>query len=225
MYQRIRAKTPNRSSGTPIFKSARWLAIVFVVASFVLSATVPAIVPPPDIMFVSNFGNSTIEKFDSSGTDRGVFVTVVNPTGLAFDNSGNLYVVSDNPSGYAIEKFRPNGTESVFANTGLSCPQALAFDRDGNLYVANACNATIEKYTPDGAGTIFADSDDGLNNPIGLAFDSAGNMFISVANGAWDQNNSSFGTNWGESMLKIPTSGTLGVSFANTLNWFTPNNW
>ena len=58
------------------------------------------------------------------------------------------------------------------------------------------------------------------------AFDVSGSyMFISVANGAWDQNNPQYGTDWGESMLKIPTSGTLAVSFSNTLNWFTPNNW
>src|ERR1700677_172907 len=60
----------------------------------------------------------------------------------------------------------------------------------------------------------------------GPAFDVSGsNMFISVANGAWDQANPQNGTDWSESMLKIPTSGTLAVSYANTLNWFTPNNW
>ena len=59
----------------------------------------------------------------------------------------------------------------------------------------------------------------------GPAVDGSGNLFVSVGNGAWDQTNSTYGTNWGESMLKLPTSGTFGVSYSNTLNWFTPNNW
>ena len=57
------------------------------------------------------------------------------------------------------------------------------------------------------------------------AVDSSGNMYVAVGNGAWDQTSPSYGTNWGESMLKLPTSGTFDVSYSNTLNWFTPNNW
>ena len=57
------------------------------------------------------------------------------------------------------------------------------------------------------------------------AVDSEGNMYVAVGNGAWDQTSPTYGTNWGESMLKLPTSGTFDVSYSNTLNWFTPNNW
>ena len=61
------------------------------------------------------------------------------------------------------------------------------------------------------------------------AIDSQGNMFIPVANGPFDQKASPFtsGTNWGESVLKLPTNttGSIQVSFSNTLSWFTPNNW
>ena len=57
------------------------------------------------------------------------------------------------------------------------------------------------------------------------AVDASGNMYVAVGNGAWDQTNSSYGTDWGESLLKLSTTGTFGVSYSNTLNWFTPNNW
>ncbi|MGH8047814.1 MAG: fibronectin type III domain-containing protein, partial [Chthoniobacterales bacterium] len=59
------------------------------------------------------------------------------------------------------------------------------------------------------------------------AVDSAGNMYVSTGNGAFDQNSSPFttGTNWGESILKLPASGAFTVAFSNPLNWFTPNNW
>src|SRR5262249_37404468 len=62
----------------------------------------------------------------------------------------------------------------------------------------------------------------------GPAIDGSGNMFVSIANGPWDQNHSQYGTDWGESMLKLPTSASgtnFNVSYSNTLNWFTPNNW
>jgi hypothetical protein len=63
----------------------------------------------------------------------------------------------------------------------------------------------------------------------GPAADSQGNLFLSVANGSFDQTASAFtqGTDWGESVVKLPTNttGQIPLSFSNTLNWFTPNNW
>src|SRR5258708_32848686 len=63
----------------------------------------------------------------------------------------------------------------------------------------------------------------------GPAVDSQGNMFLPVANGSFDQTSSAFtrGTDWGESVVKLPTNttGQIPLSFSNTLNWFTPNNW
>jgi hypothetical protein len=58
-----------------------------------------------DILYVSNFGNNTIEKFASGGVGS-VFANtgLSGPIGLAFDSTGNLYAanVSDN----TIEKSR-----------------------------------------------------------------------------------------------------------------------
>jgi hypothetical protein len=108
---------------------------------------------------------------------------LVNPTGLVFDNAGNLYVSSDDPAGYSIKKITPDGSVSIFANSGLSGPHALVFDRAGNLYVANARDSTIEKFTSEGVGTVFADADDGLETPVDLAFDTAGNLYVSNAYG------------------------------------------
>ena len=129
---------------------------------------------PPDTFYVTNFGNGTVEKLTAGGVGS-VFANTVNPTGLAFDADGNLFVASDDPNSYSIRKFSPTGSDlGVFANTGLSSPLAIAFDGGYNLYVANAGSSTIEKFTPDGMGTVFA----GANNPIGLAFDSTGNLYV-----------------------------------------------
>jgi DNA-binding beta-propeller fold protein YncE len=76
------------------------------------------------------------------------------PTGIAFDNAGNLYVA--NYAGGTIEKVMPGGNGSVFANSGLNTPFGLAFDSAGNLYPANQGNNTIEKFTPGGVDSVFA---------------------------------------------------------------------
>ena len=50
-----------------------------------------------DVLYVPNGGNNTIEKFMSGGGGS-LFVNSSDPAGVAFDDSGNLYVssISDN---------------------------------------------------------------------------------------------------------------------------------
>ena len=72
------------------------------------------------------------------------------------------------------------------------------------------------------------------NNPMGgfwgagagPAIDANGFLYIAVANGSWNQTTmSTYGCDWGESMLKMDTSKPFTVDFTNTNNWFTPNIW
>jgi sugar lactone lactonase YvrE len=135
--------------------------------------------PRPDAIYETNYRSDTIEIFSLTGAHLGGFDMPEKPAGLAFDNAGNLYVASDARNNYLILKIAPDGSSSIFADSGLSNPSALAFDRAGNLYVANPRNNTIEKFTPDGIGTVFANQEDGLNLPVGLAFDTAGNLYVS----------------------------------------------
>jgi len=134
-------------------------------------------------IYQTNYRSDTVEVFSLRGSDLGVFARLAKPTGLVFDDAGNLYVSSDDRPRYSILKFAPDGSESIFADSGLRGPHALVFDTAGNLYVANAANDTIAKFTPDGVGTVFADENDGLDNPVDLAFDTAGNLFVTTAYG------------------------------------------
>ncbi len=95
------------------------------------------------------------------------------PFGLAFDNSGNLYVGNYNNT---ILRFGTNGSMSVFATNGLDNPGGLAWF-GGNLYVANAVNNTIEKFNALGQGSVFT-STNLISFPEELAFDSSGNLYV-----------------------------------------------
>ena len=57
-----------------------------------------------------------------------------NPTGLAFDSRGNLFVSSILDG--TVDEITPSGSVSLFAS-GFNYPEGLAFDGSGNLLVAN----------------------------------------------------------------------------------------
>ena len=111
------------------------------------------------------------------------------PGGVAFDNSGNLFIADCENcrtprADFAIYKITSNGVRTTFAS-GLSYPLHLAADTAGNLFVSDYTNGIIYKYTPTGSRATFAS---GLYHPLGMAFDSAGNLFVAGnANSNTDQ--------------------------------------
>ena len=133
---------------------------------------------------------------------------------LAFDSSGNLFVMAQTfpgPGPSTIYKFTPGGVQNTFGSipgTGVG----LAFDSAGNLFVADSYDQTIYEFTPDGTSSIFVgpsafDPDQG---PSGLAFDRLGNLFVSTVGSQPPVVN-------GDSILKF-TPGGVGSPFATGLN-------
>jgi hypothetical protein len=75
-------------------------------------------------------------------------------TGIVVDSLGNMYVSVRYEN--LIKKITPQGTASIYCNSGLNNPGGLAFDTKGNLYVANA-HAQVSKIPPGGGpATIYA---------------------------------------------------------------------
>jgi sugar lactone lactonase YvrE len=155
-----------------------------------------------DTIYETNYQTGTVEAYSARGRNLGLVAPVSFATGLAFDKTGNLYVSSDDPADYSIQKIAPDGTVTVFANTNLKGPHALAFDKKGNLYVANILANTIVSFTPDGVGTVFADASQGVKSPVDLVFDETGNLYVSCAFGGPTR----MGT-----VLKISQDGVVSV--------------
>lgn len=133
-------------------------------------------------LFLAVDGNGSV--YVSQGTSiikitNGVVSTFasgfVNAGSLAFDRSGNLFVIDN---GGTIVRVFPDGTKFPFA-TLLKGASFLAFDRSGNLFTTanplGSGSGVIYKFSSTGDRSTFAS---GLTNVEGLAFDAAGTLFV-----------------------------------------------
>ncbi|HVN06955.1 MAG TPA: hypothetical protein VMT86_21200 [Bryobacteraceae bacterium] len=139
----------------------------------------------------------------SDGGD-GALPQVYNPSGVALDASGNLYIADT--QNQCVRLLTLDGVMSAVAGTGvngfsgdggpaaiaqLSVPSAVAVDSAGNIYIADTGNNRVRIVTPDGnintiAGTGDASyngdsgaaADIALASPAGLALDGQGNLFV-----------------------------------------------
>jgi Dockerin type I domain/NHL repeat len=168
-------------------------------------------------VYVGDESNQTIRKITPAGAvttlaglagasgsadGTGSAARFFNPSGVATDSSGNVYVADrDN---HTIRKITPAGAVTTLAGlagspgsadgTGSGArfvfPQGVATDSSGNVYVADEFNHTIRKITPAAAVTTLAGlagspgSADGtgsgarFNFPQGVAPDSSGNVYV-----------------------------------------------
>ena len=78
-------------------------------------------------LFEADGGSSSIYEFTPSGTQSTFATGLSYPTGLAFNNAGDLFVANYGYyGGNSITEITPNGSQSIFAS-GLNGPTALAF--------------------------------------------------------------------------------------------------
>ena len=130
-----------------------------------------------DINVTANIGSAT-----SSSPTISTFVNgakgLNQPVGLAFDQSGVLYV--SNLGNGTINTVTPSGTVGSFVSTLPSSNAGICFDTAGNLYAANYVSGVggkISMVTPGGVVTPYASGV--FNSPYGVAFDKNGNLFVS----------------------------------------------
>jgi sugar lactone lactonase YvrE len=180
-----------------------------------------------DNIYVGNFGNNTIEEFNSSGSGS-VFDPLTNypgdhPNGIAFDGSGNLYVAMYYAN--TIIKISPSGQESVFANTDMAGPIAVAVDSRGDVFVSNSnnYNSYIEEYNSSGQGTLFYSFGFSFHYPLSLAFDGSGNLYA----GMYGNNDTivKFDTNANESVFASGLADVTGLAFDSSGNLYASQTY
>ena len=103
------------------------------------------------------------------------FVTeLVNPTGLALDSSGALYVSCRHDG--TIHKVTPDGRSQLWIE-GMGIATGLAFDREHNLFVGDR-SGTIFKISPDRQVFVFATLEPSIA-AYHLAFSPTGELYVS----------------------------------------------
>jgi sugar lactone lactonase YvrE len=169
-------------------------------------------------VYVADAGNNQIRVVSPAGIistfagtggagaadGAGTSATFNNPTGVAVDASGNVYVAD--LLNNMIRKITPAkivstlaGKDSIGSSDGKGSsasfyfPNSLAVDASGNIYVTDDINNLIRKITPDGtvstlAGSSIAGHANGngttasFNDPAGIALDASGNAYVADAN-------------------------------------------
>ena len=195
-------------------------------------------------VYVTDSGNSRIQKFNSTGTFLSKFgsLGVANgqflagsASGVAVDSAGNVYVVDKLSN--RVQKFNSAGTfvtawgSPGTGNGQLSAPTGIAVDpSSGNVYVADTGNNRIQEFTSGGtyltqwggAGT----GDGNFTSPSGVAVDSTGDVYVADSGNSRIQKFTSAGsfiTKWGslgtgDGQFGATTTTTLDLAIGSSDN-------
>jgi sugar lactone lactonase YvrE len=163
------------------------------------NSAIRAIAPKESL--ITTVAGTAIAGFDGDG-GPGQAAQLQNPSGIAVDNSGNVYIADTGNNrvrrlseGIITTLAGQQGAgyigDGSAAATELNAPAGVATDTAGNLYIADTQNQRIRMIsggqisTVAGTGTAGAAGDNGtsavatLSAPMGIALDSAGNLYIS----------------------------------------------
>lgn len=137
-------------------------------------------------------------RIEPDGTRRPQSVDIMNPTGLAFDRQGMLYISSRyNGAVYRVDS---DGELDRFVGD-LGVATGLAFDEDDNLYVGDR-NGVIYRVTPQREISEFAKLEPSVS-AYHLAFGPDGYLYVSGPT-----------ISTRDSIYKIDASGDVSIFFS-----------
>jgi len=115
----------------------------------------------------------SIFKITTNYETKPFLAEIMNPTAIAFDREGGMYVSSRYDG--AVYRVASNGTMSSYAE-GMGIATGMAFDRTGNLYVGDR-DGTIFKIGPDRQIFVFATLEPSVS-AYHLAIGPTGDLFV-----------------------------------------------
>jgi hypothetical protein len=142
-------------------------------------------------IFVADNQNNTIRQITPSGditTLAGTAGTVgradgtgaaarfSDPTGVAADNLGNVYVVDSENAGLRKIVVSTGVVTTIMENSWTFNPRGVAVDADGNVYVVSRIEYNLLKVTPSSVITTLAGTEQVSGTAV--AVDSAGNVYV-----------------------------------------------
>lgn len=136
---------------------------------------------PDGNLYVSNFGDDNILRFDAAGNYIDIFGiaggNLNGPAGLAWGPDGDLYAASWQNG--RIVKFdgATGGPASLVVSSGVNSPEQIVFDAAGNLYIANGGNDEVSIWDGVSLSTHF--DDPALRFPTGLTLGPDGQLYVS----------------------------------------------
>lgn len=97
-------------------------------------------------LYVSSFAEGNVRKFDTSGTDQGLFIdsNLQGPTNIWFDNNGDL--LANDWSAGVVARFDSEGVFQENIITGLAQPEGVDFLRNGNMLIGNGGTGAVKMY-------------------------------------------------------------------------------
>jgi hypothetical protein len=141
----------------------------------------PAVDPKDDSIILTRSGSRgqelpvTLYRLEKNGFLDEMLANVINPTGLAFDNQGQLFV-SNRADGEVSHI--SNGSDVTSFATDLGIATGIAFDDDGVMYVGDR-SGTIYKVEDFGKAEIFASLEPSVA-AYHLAFGNDGRLYVTA---------------------------------------------
>ena len=123
----------------------------------------------------------SVYKVDLNNNVKPFLSDVMNPTGLAFDREGLLYVSSRYDG--IIYQVTPSGNMTLFCE-GMGVATGIAFDGEGNLFVGDR-SGTIFKISPDRQIYVFATIEASIA-AYHLAFGPDGYLYVTGPTTSYD---------------------------------------
>ena len=116
---------------------------------------------------------TSLFRIDDGSELHPIAAEIMNPTGLALDGTGNLYISSRQDG--AVYRLSTSGELTTYAE-GMGVATGIAFDVHGNLYVGDR-SGTIFKIAPDRQIFVYATLEPSLA-AYHLAFSPNGNLYV-----------------------------------------------